>query len=212
MRRVMIGTPSYDGRVTIEYVSSLVKSMKDIQDVELLPCFLTGLVDLTRNNMVRVAIQGEVDDLVFIDDDIGFTPDGLRSLLSHDLPVVAGTYRYKTDDEKYMVRLDEDVLMHKPPYLYRVDGVPGGFLRLRRDAMLKLWDAAKPYDMEGEQREIFPRYVDDNRAWGEDYAFCKLWQSIGGEVWIDSSIKLDHIGKKVYTGRFTEWIMENTRR
>lgn len=208
----MIGTPSYDGRVTIEYASSLVRAMRDIQDMELLPCFLTGLVDLTRNNMVRLAIQGEVDDLVFIDDDIGFTADGLRSLLAHDLPVVAGTYRYKTDDEKYMVRLDEDVLMHKPPYLYRVDGVPGGFLRLRRDAMLKLWDAAKRYEMEGEQREIFPRYVWDNKAWGEDYAFCKLWQSVGGEIWIDASIKLDHVGKKIYSGRFTEWIMENTKR
>ncbi|NDB60970.1 hypothetical protein EB001_21370 [bacterium] len=35
----------------------------------------------------------------------------------------------------------------------------------------------------------------------EDYTFCNRWIEIGGEIWVDTSIILDHSGHYKYQGR-----------
>ena len=34
----------------------------------------------------------------------------------------------------------------------------------------------------------------------EDYSFCKRWRAIGGEIILDPSIRLGHVGRKIYLG------------
>ena len=34
----------------------------------------------------------------------------------------------------------------------------------------------------------------------EDYYFSRLWQSIGGEIWADLSMPLDHFGNYLFKG------------
>jgi hypothetical protein len=34
----------------------------------------------------------------------------------------------------------------------------------------------------------------------EDFAFCKRWTDIGGEIWADLQSRLDHVGPSVFTG------------
>jgi len=34
----------------------------------------------------------------------------------------------------------------------------------------------------------------------EDFAFCKRWTDIGGEIWADLSSRLDHVGPSVFSG------------
>jgi hypothetical protein len=34
----------------------------------------------------------------------------------------------------------------------------------------------------------------------EDFAFCKRWTDIGGEIWADLESRLDHVGPSVYHG------------
>jgi hypothetical protein len=34
----------------------------------------------------------------------------------------------------------------------------------------------------------------------EDFAFCKRWTDIGGEIWADLSSRLDHVGPSVFPG------------
>ena len=38
------------------------------------------------------------------------------------------------------------------------------------------------------------------RYLSEDYAFCRRWQAIGGEVWLDPLVNLDHIGHFHFKG------------
>lgn len=43
----------------------------------------------------------------------------------------------------------------------------------------------------------------DNGAYlAEDFAFCRRWQSIGGQVFIDARSNLSHQGTRTYTGHF----------
>jgi hypothetical protein len=34
----------------------------------------------------------------------------------------------------------------------------------------------------------------------EDFAFCKRWTDIGGEIWADLESRLDHVGPSVFRG------------
>ena len=42
--------------------------------------------------------------------------------------------------------------------------------------------------------EISKRYL------SEDYTFCRRWQKIGGDIWLDPDIKLNHVGQYVFSG------------
>ena len=42
--------------------------------------------------------------------------------------------------------------------------------------------------------EISKRYL------SEDYTFCRRWQKIGGNIWLDPDIKLNHVGQYVFSG------------
>ena len=42
------------------------------------------------------------------------------------------------------------------------------------------------------------------RYLSEDYAFCRRWQAIGGEVWLDPLVKLDHVGHYTFNGNVSK--------
>ena len=41
---------------------------------------------------------------------------------------------------------------------------------------------------------------DTKRYLSEDYAFCRRWQQLGGEIWLDPLVKLDHVGHYTFNG------------
>jgi hypothetical protein len=40
----------------------------------------------------------------------------------------------------------------------------------------------------------------DRRYLSEDYTFCRRWQNLGGEIWVDPNTKLNHVGSYTYEG------------
>jgi hypothetical protein len=48
--------------------------------------------------------------------------------------------------------------------------------------------------------DLFPSQVFDGRYLSEDYGFCRLWQRIGGKIFTDLTVKLNHIGQFCYFG------------
>lgn len=48
---------------------------------------------------------------------------------------------------------------------------------------------------------LFDTVIDqDLRYLSEDYAFCRRWQRMGGQIWLDPEVVLDHFGTIVYMG------------
>ena len=45
---------------------------------------------------------------------------------------------------------------------------------------------------------------DTNRYLSEDYTFCRRWQKMDGEIWMDPSINLDHYGSYQFQGNIAE--------
>jgi hypothetical protein len=54
---------------------------------------------------------------------------------------------------------------------------------------------------------FFDTFVDEEgRYLSEDYAFCRLWQRIGGKVYADANSKLTHTGSYQYQGDFARML------
>ena len=54
--------------------------------------------------------------------------------------------------------------------------------------------------------EFFDTSIDETGALlSEDYHFCDLWNKHGGEVFVDLSVELKHIGTHVFEGDITKF-------
>lgn len=120
---------------------------------------------------------------------------------------VSYTFGIKDSDGKYStvvdIRPDENGLA-------QVDNAPTGFMLIKRNVFEKMIEK-DPDDWYLEEKlqgarahNFFKCHIDKtNRLYiGEDWTFCKDWKEMGGEVWIDFTVKLKHIGSYSYEGRF----------
>jgi hypothetical protein len=80
-----------------------------------------------------------------------------------------------------------------------------GFMCIKREVIEKMIKAypETAYISEEDNREwhaLFDCIIDNGRYLSEDYTFCRRWQKIGGKVWLDPDVTLDHIGTYTYKG------------
>jgi len=210
MRKVLIGTPSYDGRLEAFYVNALrlTEAYCKPHGIELTPVFLCydSLVQRARNDIVRLAVEGGFDDLFFIDSDIEWEPELVLSLLNRPVDCVGTAYRKKTDaQELYTVRSKVPVLMEDG--LCVVEGVGTGFVRLSRKAFTALWDSSEEYENEGRKcRWIFDVCVLDGKLVSEDNIMCEKLRRLGMKVYVDPTFTPSHIGMKKYQGDFASYV------
>ena len=48
-----------------------------------------------------------------------------------------------------------------------------------------------------------------NRYLSEDYGFCRLWENMGGKIYIDCQSNLTHQGSKIYSGNYANSLQNN---
>jgi hypothetical protein len=87
-----------------------------------------------------------------------------------------------------------------------------GFLMIRRQALLRLcahypqlrYRRDHSFDAATASNNRFALFEcmisDDGTYLSEDFAFCKRWTDLGGEIWADLASKLDHIGPMTFHG------------
>ncbi len=98
----LIVTPSHDGKFFFNYVNSLLNFYQQSIGMEMPVQFYLmqgeSLITRARNNCVAQFLANpEWTHLVWIDSDIGFSPDAIFRLLLSDYDVAAGVYPLKTD-------------------------------------------------------------------------------------------------------------------
>ena len=217
-RRVIIATPvAADGSLSIYYVDSLISSFRLAagQNVELYPIYMANdvLIQRARNDLIAIAIEAQVDDLIWIDSDIQWQPEWLFRLLAYQVDVVGGTYPKKTDDEQYPVKVLGNAIPVDPKTgLLEVDGLGTGFLRLSRKALQALWDSNRPYTSNGKAgRWICEVLVgEDGEVVGEDIVLCHKLQALGYKIYLDAGMTCAHIGQKRYVGNFGSFLQKNS--
>jgi len=222
-RTVMIGTPSLDGSLLVQYVSSLMMSrtLLDQNGIQTDVNFLlqSSLIMEARNSIVADFLESRADDLVFIDADIQWDPQGLLRLLNHDAAVVSGAYRRKSEPLSFPIRFPggATVTLDRRTGLMEASRVGCGFLRLRRDALQTMteklpqlrYNGTRPDGSKRSCWALFDTSLVDGELCGEDYTFCDRWRSVGGQVWLDPEIVLKHIGNRAWEGSIKEAFTRN---
>jgi hypothetical protein len=121
------------------------------------------------------------------------------------------------DGDEYLVAFPPNVTAWKDGKLVDLSEFNGptpidyagtGFLMIKRSAFEKVQDAhPEARHMEGKVGEcydLFPVGVTEEEDWreryyrSEDYGFCEWWRELGGQIILEPSIRLGHVGRKVY--------------
>ncbi len=206
-QKVAIASPSYSG-VGAGYAFALASSVVALKEVGITAeLFLFDgdcHVDDARNRLVRDFLESDCMDLVFIDVDMRWEPKDLIKLLSYDRDVVGATYPLRQLEDTFPAQLIDGVQMADADGLVEVNGLPTGFLRIRRTVLATL-DALVPHFMsKSDNRSPFPlifeRTMQDNMRIGGDYTFCKKVKDYGGKIFMDPEIELEHAGETQWTG------------
>lgn len=213
-RRVMIATPvAADGSLSIYYVDSLISSFRAAatRNIELYPVYMANdvLIQRARNDLIAIAIEAKVDDLVWIDSDIQWDPEWLFRLLSWPVDVVGMTYPKKSDMEQYPVQvLGKTIPVDQKTGLLEVSALGTGFLRMSLRALQALWDTNLPYTSNGKTGRWICEVVvgEDGEVIGEDVVLCHKLAEAGIKTYLDPSATCAHIGQKRYTGDFQRWL------
>ena len=211
--KVFLATPAYGG-LGAGYTFALFESAAALAEAGIaaeLAIFAGDChVDDARNRLVRDFLEGDCDDLVFLDADLRWEPGDLVSLCQYDRDVVGATYPLKQHEERYPVRLPQRPLWAEPDGLLEVDSLPTGFLRIGRTVLETLASEATTFLPKSDSRSplplIFERTVHNGVRWGGDYTFCRKWRQMGGRIYAAPEIWLEHTGEHAWQGSLGCWL------
>jgi glycosyltransferase involved in cell wall biosynthesis len=211
MRKVLIGTPAHDGRVDVWFANSLVNTVKLAmqRQVDLRPIYMSydSLVQRARNDLVRLAVEEDFDDLIFIDSDEEWDPEWIFKLLAYKEEVIGLPVVKKSDQVMFNIKALPQGLKMQQNGLMEVEAVGTGFMKISRAALKKVWDISPEYKNEGRTgRMVFDVQVVNGDLVSEDNIFCQKWRNLGGKVFIEPSMTCNHIGVKKYQGNFLEYL------
>ncbi len=177
-------------------------------------------ISYAMSDMIFTSMQTDVDTYICLDDDLSWAPRSLARLCLTEGDVVAGTYRYKQDEELYMGAWNCGADARP---VGRADGcldaivIPSGFLKITRKAVRKFMKGY-PELIFGEPEkpavDLFDHGViiqGDGRWWGPDYAFSKRWTDLGEKVWLIPNLNVHHHdwdSDKVFEGNLHKWLLK----
>lgn len=221
-RSVMICTPIARNPVW-EFTASLASTLLFLQEhgVRVTFQFVVGssVVHKARNELVAHFLQSDFTDLLFIDDDMQWGPNAVLRLLGSDKPLIGGVGRMRVQKPNSdpavwcwrPLRDDAGGLIQDDMGAVEVRGFGAAFMLINRCVFTDLlaahpeWkrDGAADWDpaLRAHYFEVFtPSERDEFGELSEDYGFCHRWRRDGGQVWVDPTIRLGHVGAFNYAG------------
>lgn len=169
-----------------------------------------SLIQRARNGIVARFLASGCDRLFFIDSDIGFTADQVLRILAHDRDIMGGLYRKKNagavDFAVNFLPSDDGSTRRDPATgAIEVRHLATGFLCIKRQPLEAMVEAYPHLRYRFGKAEpgapefghgLFDCYTDPVtlEALSEDYAFSMRWRALGGELWADPGIVLEHYG------------------
>ena len=169
-----------------------------------------SLVTRARNNLcAKMMTNAAATHFMFIDADIRFEPESIFGMLAADKDVIGGLYPKKSLPIDYVINLKNGGRIEGP--CFQVDTAGTGFLLFKKNVYERLIAAHQDCKYVddiglGKQYEpymysIFDTIIDAKGHYlSEDWTFCRRWQALGGDIWIDSRVLLNHIGHYEFKG------------
>ena len=187
-----------------------------------------SLITRARNDLTFSFLQTPATHLMFIDADINFNPEDVFKMISYDKDIVTGAYPTKTINwEKMSAAKDTSIQALQANAIRYASGVSDsaktkeglievtdgatGFMLIKRaviEKMIKHYPETRyiPEVYDDPSQKGMPKYalfdtmIENGRYLSEDYTFCRRWQNMGGKVYVDPHVILDHVGTYTFKG------------
>ena len=217
---IFIATPCYGGMLTDQYFLSMFRLSQTLMqhgiNFRITTLRNESLITRARNIMTAMFLESQCTHLFFVDSDIEFQPQDVLRALAYDKDIMAAAYPKKalpiqyainfkfTDQERRKIRVENGAV--------EVLDASTGFFMVKRRVVEKMMQSYPELHYRNDSN-IDPKFnqycysffdtihdPDDNRYLSEDYTFCRRWQKLGGEIWLDPNTKLNHVGSYTFEG------------
>lgn len=199
-----------------------------------------SLVHRARNiSVARFLKNSQCDYFMFIDADIHFDPQSVVRLIQSGHDVCVAAYPKKcimweqakqsivNNENKELSRAASSLVMNfKYPstriengFVEVLDG-PTGFMCIKRSVIEKMYEKYPELNCVNDHQNrdleeycaVFDCMIDPHtrRYLSEDYAFCRRWQLMGGQIYCDVLTVLGHIGNLRFSGCLDKRINAST--
>jgi hypothetical protein len=213
MKKIMLSTPAFDGKVHIQYALSFSQTCMTLAQhgIEVQPCVVRSgsLLVAERNRLLEQFWQSDCTHILCIDSDLGWPARAVLAMLETGKEFVAGCYPARSDTENsFFFRPEKNeqgslIQDKEHKHLIKMDYVPAGFMLISRSVIQKMRDKFpelyyEPKDARCKTENtycFFNTEVMDGEFWGEDYVFCRKARQAGVDIWVDPLIQFDHAGK-----------------
>ena len=214
---LLIALPCYGGLVSDKTTKGLFNLGKELRtasiDHGLLMMANESLITQGRSKMVNFFMNNtEYERILFIDSDVGFTPEDVFNLLKHDKDMVCCAYPMKSIPLRYNYNISKPEVVENE--LVKIVNVVFGFAMIKRKVFE---DIVKRY---GEELKYYPptdnsnypptekeyhnsyhyflEFKKDMSYLPEDFSFFERAKSVGYTTWLNTNIKLAHVGSHVF--------------
>ena len=124
---------------------------------------------------------------------------------------------FQTNMVRYNINY-ESKLLEIQNNLAKIKHLPTGFMLIKRqviELMHKAFPQTKYVDdvsfLNGAENDfayaLFDCGVEDGHYYSEDWMFCHRWSKMGGSIYTDITVNLDHTGIETYKGSFITSLM-----
>lgn len=171
-----------------------------------------ALIDRSRAYVAtRFLERKEYDILLFIDDDIVFSPDAavksVKLITEGGLDIVGAPYvKKQADNNHFNIKTlnGEAMKFGEQGGVYEVKNISTGFMAISRKVLEKMAETlplCHPKDLRFYPFFTpYPKQIEDGTYvyLSEDWAFCQKARDLGFKVWLDTTSKIIHAGRYLY--------------
>jgi FkbM family methyltransferase len=203
-KRLYVAIAGHYAQNDVVFVQSLLRTVLDPGVQMEFGWFCDPSVARARNILTANFLSSACTHLLFIDTDIGFGPEDVSRIASHQESLVGGMYPLKTPSPE--VQWCNNGLEGDSPV--RADGlrevryIGTGFMCIRRDVFEKMISAdgasihyRQDYPPHREEYAFWREGPHGGRYLTEDWLFCQRWLELGGQVFADTRVVLRHAGR-----------------
>ncbi len=215
---VAVATPCYGNSTVSQYTRSLSLTCARFRELgigfDLMFLSNEALVGKARNTLVSAFLDSKATHLWFVDADMGWDPDAIVRMIGamklSGFEVAAAAGPRKATPVSFCVNFPQAMERDEKTGFINGLTVGTGFMVISRSAVEKM--VASHGDnffldpMSGKKiHNLFECVIDElHQFWSEDYTFCNKFRKLGGKIWVDFSIRLEHVGHQVWAGALQE--------
>ena len=213
---ILISLPCYGGLVNEKTTTSLFNLGKFLVRNNINHGIMTvaneSLITHGRSRIANFFMNNtEFEYLFCLDADVAFQPEDILKLYSYQKPIVSASYPMKTIPIRHCYEVCNPVKLCGN--LIKIGGIGMGFVLIHRNVFEKLnrhYSELKYFPglnnsnypiTEKEYHNSYHYFAEMNKEGkylGEDMSFFHRVSDIGYDVWMDTTIELQHIGSHVF--------------